>query len=110
MSGPCAKQIVTATIIAADGGRFIGRNDVLHPQSICPRHDLPTGVGYELCQSVCAQTGHAEINAIAAAGPRAFGARLFLEGHTYACDACTQACRQAGILEIIINAPPEAAI
>lgn len=103
MSGPCAKQTVTATIVATDGSRFVGTNYCEAPQAVCPRADMPSGVGYELCTSVCRQPAHAEVNAIAAAGEKARGATLYLHGHTYACGPCTKACNDAGIAEIIIQ-------
>lgn len=102
----CAKQTVTATIITPDGQRFIGTNFARNPQPTCPRADMSTGVGYELCRSICQQEGHAEVNAIAAAGGSATGATLYLEGHTYACDPCKLACQRAGIAEIVIGSPP----
>lgn len=105
MTGPCAKQTVTATIIALDGSRFVGTNYCKNPQPVCPRADMPSGVGYELCVSICRQPAHAEVNAIHLAGEAARGARLFLEGQTYACSSCKQACDAAGISEIIIGQP-----
>jgi deoxycytidylate deaminase len=102
----CAKQVVTATIIAGDGRRFVGTNFALAPQPTCPRGDMPSGQGYELCNSICRQTAHAEVNAIAAAADAARGAVLYLEGHSYACAACTAACAAAGIDEIIVASPP----
>lgn len=106
MNGPCVKQTVTATIIAVDGRRFVGTNHCENPQQICPRAGLATGVGYELCRSVCRQPAHAEVNAVAAAGDAARGAVLYLEGHTYACAPCLSAADRAGITEIIYRAPP----
>lgn len=104
--GPCAKQVVTATIVTPVGERFVGTNYVRNHQPICPRADMPTGVGYHLCKEVCDQSGHAEPNAIAAAGEKAKGAVLYLEGHTYACDPCKEAADRAGIREIVIGSPP----
>jgi deoxycytidylate deaminase len=106
--GPCTKRTVVATIIALDGRRFVGTNYVRNAQPVCPRADMATGVGYELCRDVCDQSGHAEPNAIAAAGDAARGGTLYLEGHTYACEPCKAACATAGIVEIIIGNPPVA--
>lgn len=106
MIGPCIKQTVTATIIAPDGKRFVGTNYVRNMQLVCPRADMPTGVGYELCRDVCDQSAHAEVNAIAAAQGRAYGATLYLEGHTYACEPCLAACRKAGIVAVVVGSPP----
>jgi deoxycytidylate deaminase len=105
-AGPCAKQQVKATIIALDGRRFVGTNHCMKPQAVCPRADMPTGVGYELCKSVCEQEAHAEVNATRIAGEAARNATLYLEGHTYACQPCQSASHAAGIAEIIIGAPP----
>ncbi len=109
MTGPCAKQVVTATIVTSNGRRFVGTNHVRNPQAECPRKGLPTGVGYELCRDVCDQVGHAEVVAIAEAGSHAAGGRLYLEGHSYACDACKSACEAAGITSIVIGQPPKGA-
>ena len=101
--GPCAKQRVVAEITTPSGARFYGENLCFRPQETCPRGEMPSGKGYHLCQSICVQSGHAEINALTAAGASANGATLTLYGHTYACDACQAAARQAGIAEIKIG-------
>ena len=106
MTGVCAKQVVTATVVAVTGRRFIGINYVNNPQGACPRADMPTGVDYELCRSVCDQPAHAEINALKAAGAEAHGATLYLEGHTYACRTCQVAAYAAGVIDIVIGVPP----
>jgi deoxycytidylate deaminase len=102
MKGPCAKQTVTATIVAENGNMYISTNYCLTPQAICPRADLPTGEGYELCKDICRQVGHAEVNAIKLAGSDSVEATLYLSGHTYACDSCKKAAKEAGIKEIVI--------
>lgn len=102
-SGPCVKQTVTATVVTADGTRYVATNHCMNPQTECPRADMPTGVGYELCKSVCQQPAHAEVNAINLAGDAARGAVLYLEGHTYACEACKSAAEQAGIARIVMG-------
>lgn len=108
MTGPCAKQTVTATLIAAGGRRFVGTNYTNNPQATCPRAGMPTGQGYELCKSICDQPAHAEVNAVREAGEAARGATIYLEGHSYACDPCAATARDAGVLEIVIGAPPVA--
>jgi hypothetical protein len=102
----CAKLTTRATIIAPNGERFVGTNAVNNPQATCPRAGMPTGVGYELCKSVCQQQSHAEVSACLAAGERARGGKLYLEGHYYACDDCKRVAAEHGV-EIIIGAPPE---
>lgn len=97
--GPCAKQTVTATIITPTGERFVGTNDCANPQTTCPRDaaGMKTGEGYHICREVCRQTGHAEINALRAAGEKARGATMYIEGHTYACGSCQEALTKAGV-------------
>lgn len=107
-SGPCCRQHVKATVIATDGRRHVGTNYCGTPQPACPRDGMPTGVGYHLCREVCRQPAHAEINAVLAAGLAARGAVLYLEGHFYACEPCKEFCAAAGVVEIVIGAPPAA--
>lgn len=102
-AGPCAKQTVTATLVASDGTHFKATNHCDTPQNTCPRGGMPTGKGYELCKSVCNQRAHAEVNAIKLAGDKALGARIFIEGHTYACERCLEAAKIAGVAEILIG-------
>jgi deoxycytidylate deaminase len=94
MIGPCAKTTVTCVITAADGRRFIGTNACANPQPKCPREP---GEGYAKCVSICQQQGHAEVQALRAAGPHADGATAELYGHTYACQACQEALYAAGV-------------
>lgn len=105
MIGPCAKQTVRATIVAINGESFTATNHCDTPQATCPRAGMKTGEGYELCRSICHQPAHAEVNAVAMAGDRCQGATLYLEGHTYACDACRSSCDAAGIAAIVIGSP-----
>lgn len=107
MTGPCVKQTVRATVVTPDGRRFVGTNYVNNPQDVCPRASMPTGQGYELCKSVCDQPAHAEVNACNAAGADARGSVLYLEGHYYACDPCAAHAKAAGVVEIIMGAPPQ---
>lgn len=100
--GPCAKQVVTCTLIAKDGERFVGRNDCANPQAVCPR--VP-GEGYDKCKTVCDQRGHAEEQALALSGPKASGATAYVEGHSWACQNCQQALFGAGVKFLSIGAP-----
>ncbi len=105
-SGPCVKQTVTATLVAADGRRFVATNHCENPQAVCPRAGMKTGEGYHLCREVCRQPAHAEVNVLALAGEAARGGTLYLEGHTYACRPCMDACLRAGAV-LLIGKPPE---
>ena len=102
MKGPCAKQRVIATIVTPSGEEFVGENACLNAQIVCPRADMPSGVGYHLCQEVCKQVAHAEVAALREAGTKARGATLYLSGHTYVCDDCKAAMERADIKQTII--------
>ena len=99
----CAKQVVTA-IIYADGKEIKGENWCENPQSECPRKDMPTGEGYELCHDICKQHSHAEVDACEKAGDLAKGADLYLFGHYYSCEGCISVMKRYGIKTVhIIN-------
>lgn len=97
--GPCAKRRVICTIVAPGGQRFVGSNDCRNPQQVCPR--IP-GEGYDKCKSVCQQVGHAEVVALALAGPRARGAHAVINGHYYACETCSRLMRDAGVESVTV--------
>lgn len=63
---------------------------------------MPTGVGYELCISVCGQNGHAEVDAIRKAGRHANGGIMFLFGHSYVCRDCMKAANDAGLRNVVV--------
>ncbi|HEX7906729.1 MAG TPA: hypothetical protein VF534_01370 [Paraburkholderia sp.] len=109
MIGPCVKATVRCTLITSSGERIVGENWCHNPQSVCPRADMPTGVGYELCKSMCQQEGHAETVALRVAGDKARGAHAYIEGHTYACPSCQQSLFGSGVAALTIGAPPAVA-
>jgi deoxycytidylate deaminase len=97
----CAKQTTIAVI--KNGVNFwVGSNWCENPQETCPRKGLETGVGYELCKSICGQQNHAEVDACLKAGENARGADLFLIGHYYCCDGCKAVMNEHGIKSIRI--------
>lgn len=102
MSGPCAKTTVTCTLVTPGGECFVGTNECVNPQTVCPR---ATGEGYEKCKTICRQVGHAEVVALQRAGEQARGARAYIEGHTYACMECQHALFGAGVRSISVGAP-----
>lgn len=106
MLGPCAKVTVTCTLIDYAGRKVVGTNACANPQRECPRL---SGEDYTKCTTVCNQQGHAEIQALRAAGifvaGGARGARAYLQGHTYACRECQEALFAAGVLSITVGAP-----
>ena len=103
--GPCAKQTVIAIIETADGKTYGGTNACRNPQQTCPREarGMRTGEGYELCLDICQQTGHAEKNALEAAGRDARGAVMRIYGHTYACAECKRQAQQHGIADLVVG-------
>lgn len=95
--GPCAKKEVGCVIVAPDGQKFAGANLCEEPRSVCPREP---GEGYEKCQTVCRQIGHAETVALKRAGKNAVGATAWVYGHTHACRDCQEALYGAGVILI----------
>jgi len=102
----CAKRDVIVVIINNDKVVGIGFNDCLTPQKECPRSDYKTGEGYHLCEEVCNQTNHAEVNACKQAGNRAKGGTMYLVGHYYVCEHCKKIAKEYGIREIRIGVLP----
>ena len=92
----CAKQI-TVAIVVKNGSYWIGTNSCDDPQKECPRKGMASGMGYGICKVECKQTGHAEENALLAAGSNARGAELILLGHNKFCDNCISLMKEAGI-------------
>lgn len=104
VDNPCVKQTVKALIVSVSGQSALGSNAINNVVNDCPRVEkgCKTGEGYELCKSVCNQNEHAEVTAIQNAKKMNIdlkGAKLYLTGHTYFCDNCTNAMREAGIKE-----------
>lgn len=106
-AGKCAKQPVIAVIKTTKDEYFFGLNSCRKPQEVCPRGDMPSGEGYEMCKEICDQTGHAEVNACQDAGDAAGGATLYLIGHTYCCDHCKKIMDEHGIETTVICESPE---
>jgi len=101
----CAKQD-TIAIIVNNNKAWIGSNWCENPLIECPRKDLPTGVGYELCKDICKQHSHAEVDACLKAGLEAEDGTLYLIGHTYCCDNCLKIMKEYGITNIVIGKFP----
>lgn len=97
---PCLKQQVFA-IIKTQRHEYVRGSNYIYSDIIeCPRKDMPSGQGYELCQNICHQKFHAETDAIDRAAKQNLditGADLYLTGHTYCCNLCIEAMRQAGL-------------
>ena len=97
----CAKQLVIA-IIVNKGKFWVGSNYCFNEQEVCPRGDLPSGEGYEMCKEICEQPCHAEVEACESAGKKARDGTLYLIGHTFCCDNCMKVMKKHGIKEVLI--------
>lgn len=107
MEGKCAKQTTISIIECLNGKYYIGTNWCYNAQEECPRKDLPTGVGYEMCNEICDQNAHAEADACWQAEDEARGGTLYLLGHTYCCDNCKKIIESVGIAKVVIGDIPE---
>ena len=105
MLGRCAKQVVKARLVAKNGGVFYGENSCLNPQEICPRDEMgfKSGNGYYLCNNICKQTNHAEVNAIKLAGEHSVGSIIYLSGHEHSCCNCSEYAKEKGVKDILIE-------
>lgn len=101
LGSKCAKRTTICIIVCDDGDIYIGSNDVANPQEICPRADMPTETGYELCKNICGQRHHAEVAAAEQVGPGQTGI-AFLIGHNHACQPCQEALIKAGVRHLTI--------
>lgn len=106
VANPCVKQTVKALIVSVTGAKVLGSNAINNKVNECPRvvKGCVTGEGYDLCKSVCNQNEHAEVTAIQNAKKANIdlkGSTLYLTGHTYFCDNCTQAMKEAGIKKAV---------
>lgn len=95
----CAKKSFCAVLVCTDGNIHVGWNHAARPQQVCPRVG---DEGYEKCHSVCATTGHAEDNAIRAAGDAAFGGFMVVD-YYYICDACMSKIDAKGITAMTVD-------
>ena len=104
--GRCAKMEVIA-IIEKNGEYFVGSNHCDDAQVECPRRDLTTGSGYELCKNICKQRYHAEEDCCIKAGKEnTVGNTLYMIGHYYRCDNCKKVMKEYGIKEVVFNKLP----
>jgi hypothetical protein len=97
----CAKQTTIAVIVKGEK-YWVGTNSCENPQKTCPRKDMPTGVGYEFCKTICKQKNHAEIDVCIRAGNNGRGGNLYLIGHYYCCEPCKLFMNKSGIKTVTI--------
>jgi deoxycytidylate deaminase len=89
------------------GKSYWGENVCSYYQYKCPRGDMEPGVGYELCDSMCGQEGHAEEQALEAAGKDQWSdpfkrALALVYGQTRVCERCKDQLQRAGVETIIL--------
>jgi len=103
----CAKAHVRAVLIpVGNGPRFTGTNACRNPQRVCPRIEAGHGRNeYSLCSLICQQEGHAEIQALKAAGPWAVGSTVFVNHHRV-CRDCSEAMERAGVARVVLGEAP----
>lgn len=100
-AGPCAKVVVTATLVTVNGNQYIGSNHCLTPQKVCPRdtQGYPSGQGYHLCKEICNQPAHGEVNAINFANSieenASKGAVIHVD-YSWICGACSKTAEEFG--------------
>lgn len=105
--GSTCLKIQTGVVLVKEG-RVVGQGVNLcspggfrHGRKVkkCLRLGVPSGTGYELCQSI-----HAEVTAVAGARPADLrGATLYLSGHYYPCWHCEGLARLVGIKKIKVK-------
>ena len=99
----CIKQMVVVVIKKKNGEVYIGTNWCGNPQKECPRKDMETGEGYDKCNDICRQRGHAEVVALYNAKEIDLnGAVCYIIGHSYCCDNCKKALKERGVEDIRI--------
>lgn len=102
----CAKHRVICILSDDSGSRvMIGENLCMNPQVTCPREE---GEGYEKCETVCEQMGHAEEQALANWNSKwrdTPPTHAVIRGHERVCDNCAQILEDAGVTTLIIAEP-----
>jgi len=93
----CAKQRVVALLIKGEK-IWYGTNWCEKEHDCCPRGNLPTGVGYELCRTECRQRCHAEVDVLIKADDQARGGELILFGHDHFCEHCIDMMKRYGVI------------
>ena len=101
--GPCARRVVTCTLVTPAGEHIVGTNWCHNAQPSCPRVG---DEGYEKCYTICQQAGHAEVVAVTLAGADAVGSHAYVENHSYACRNCQETLFAAGVAALTIGPPP----
>jgi len=102
--GKCIRKHVVAILRTNGGHVYVGTNYCEANPDFCPRQSMASGVGYELCKTVCKQGAHAEIAAINEALKHELmlaGSTIFLMGHEHCCENCTNEMKKYGISKVV---------
>lgn len=108
-SGCDKKQVAAGCYIQANGIIFdepfvYATNSCKHEGVSCPRINLPSGEGYDLCRAK-----HAEIALIDKVNNMTKGLDVWyvpvvwVYGHYYACEQCASALKSMGVEEVRIR-------
>jgi deoxycytidylate deaminase len=97
-SGCAKKQIAAGTYV--DGVWTVAVNSCDYKGDQCPRLNLPSGVGYELCQ---ARHAEATLAAQIKDAGRASDGIAWVFAHYWACEPCASALKAAGVKEIRVR-------
>lgn len=95
----CAKK-QTAAGTYVNGIFFHATNHCEFDGEVCPRMNMPSGVGYELCKAHHAEANLASV--LADSGCKSDGV-LWLVGHYWACEPCASAVKAIGVSELRIK-------
>jgi len=105
----CRGRHVVAVVVGESAGVWVGNNGVDRQQALCPRRtsgpDYVRGGQWDICSRVCGQQGHAEVQALQAAGAGARGSTLLLFGHDTVCPACAARMAAAGVKCYLVADP-----
>lgn len=95
----CAKKHTAAGTYVA--GMFVYATNFCEFQGeVCPRLNIPSGQGYELCKAHHAEANLAE--KLAVMDQQSDGV-LWLVGHYWACEPCASAVKVVGVKELRIR-------
>ena len=95
----CEKKQIAAGCYVKGKGFVYATNHCDHEGDVCPRMDMPSGEGYELCMAT-----HAESNlATMVRGEELKSEIAWVFGHYYACEPCAAALKAVGIKEIRVR-------
>jgi deoxycytidylate deaminase len=98
-SGCAKKQIAAGTYV---WGQFVWSvNTCLYEGFECPRLHMPTGVGYDLCKAVHAESQLAAL--VSQVMQKESDGIAWVFGHYYGCEPCAAELKRIGVKEIRVR-------